>query len=255
MTTTTRLAALAAAWSTIAGATTMTTHQDPRTQQTGTFEREVTRTHALRYLISLPAGYGDSTEPAPLLLFLHGAGERGDDLDKVRAWGPPRKLDAEPEWAATFPAIVVSPQLPEGALWNPDTLLALLDHIEETYSVDPTRVYVTGLSMGGYGTWALADAAPERFAAIAPVCGGYTYANIAARRRLGDLPIWAFHGDADDVIPVSETIDAVNAMRRQGADPERVRMTIYEGVGHDSWRQAYATDELWTWMLAQRRER
>ncbi|MEL7472677.1 MAG: prolyl oligopeptidase family serine peptidase [Planctomycetota bacterium] len=219
------------------------------------FERTVEVTHELRYLVSLPRGYETSADPLPLLLFLHGAGERGDDLDRVKAWGPPRLAEEDQGWRAAFPAIVVSPQCPEGQVWNTDTLLALLDHLEATHRVDPTRIYVTGLSMGGYGTWALADAAPGRFAAIAPVCGGYTYANIAARRRLGDMPVWAFHGDADDIIPVSETTDAIQALREQGADPDRVRMTIYEGVGHDAWRPAYAEDELWTWMLSQRRER
>ena len=225
----------------------------PRAQQADAFEREVTRTHTLRYLISLPGGYEQSDEAVPLLLFLHGAGERGDDLNRVRAWGPPKKIDEEPEWAASFPAIVVSPQCPEGERWQTDTLLALLDEIEENYRVDPDRVYVTGLSMGGYGTWALAAAAPERFAAIAPVCGGYPYLALAAPRQISSLPVWAFHGDEDDVVPVTETTDIIEALRNAGADKDTVRMTIYEGVNHGSWIPAYATDELWTWMLAQRR--
>lgn len=222
-------------------------------QRESSFEAEVTTRYALRYLVSLPPGYEGSTERAPVLLFLHGSGERGDDLEKVKAWGPPRLVEEDAGWRARMPFIVISPQCPEGERWDAGALLALLDHVESTYRVDPDRVYVTGLSMGGYGTWALADAAPERFAAVAPVCGGYPYLGLAAPRRILELPVWAFHGDADDVVPVSETVEVIEALRAAGAPEDRARMTIYEGVGHGSWIPAYADEALWAWMLAQRR--
>ena len=208
-----------------------------------------TYTDTLHYLMWLPDGYDDAkAEPEggwPLVLFLHGAGERGDDLERVKAWGPPRMAAA----GESLPYILVAPQCPQGRWWQTPPLLALLDDITERYKVDPDRVYVTGLSMGGFGTWNLAAADPGRFAAIAPVCGGSS-APMLRLDGLKDLPIWAFHGGDDPVVPPSETLRAVEAVRRLGG---QARLTIYEGVGHDSWRNAYAEDELWTWMLAQRR--
>ncbi|MEO0512644.1 MAG: alpha/beta fold hydrolase [Planctomycetota bacterium] len=230
--------------------------------------------YELKYLLYLPSGYGDAAprdavdqqdpgdqrdkidpedagERYPLVLFLHGSGERGDDLSKVKLWGVPKRLATGKGRWADFPAIVVSPQCPaENERWDTDELLALIDSIEARYRVDPDRVYVTGLSMGGYATWALAERAPERFAAIVPICGGYPYAPIAAPRRLRRLPAWAFHGDADQIVPVTETLDVVVPLKRAGGD---VRWTVFEGVGHVSWPMAYEMDELWEWLFRQRR--
>lgn len=189
------------------------------------------------YLLHVPAGDG----PHPLLLFLHGFGERGSKLEMVKLHGPPKELAAGRE----LPFIVVSPQLPlSRTTWDPDTLLALLDEVSSTSPVDPSRVYVTGLSMGGYGTWALACAAPDRFAAIAPICGGGTY---LAALQLGNVPIWTIHGDADEVVPVSESRIMVEAVRRAGGMP---RFTVVAGGGHDVWTDVYAGDEIYEWLLS-----
>lgn len=214
-----------------------------------TLDREYRERVKLSYLLYEPAGKPPA-EGWPVVLFLHGAGERGDDLELVKKWGPPLLLDkGEGRWA-DFGAIVVSPQCPAGERWRVNQLLALLDEIQQKHRADEDRVYVTGLSMGGFGTWALADHAPERFAAIAPICGGYPYLPYAAGERLTDLPVWAFHGAADDVVPVWLTTMVVDAIKNKGGD---VRSTIYQGVGHISWDRAYASDELWEWMLNQRR--
>lgn len=204
---------------------------------------------SLRYLIHVPEAYGDDDAAEwPLVLFLHGAGERGDDLDRVKAHGPPR-FAAE---GRTLPYIAVAPQCPAGETWNTNTaaLLALLDKVEREYRVDRSRVYVTGLSMGGYGTWSVAAAAPERFAAIAPICGGAAdpFWRVMA---LKDTPVWAFHGSDDRVVALSESVDAVERVRFAGGT---AKLTVYEGVGHDSWTETYDNGEFWAWLLSQRRE-
>jgi predicted peptidase len=159
---------------------------------------------AIDYLLSLPDDYEKkSGEKFPLLLFLHGAGERGHNLDLVKAHGPP-KLIAE---GKSFPFIVASPQCPEDNWWDADELMHLIENLEKNYRVDPDRIYLTGLSMGGYGTWDLATKYPGKFAAIAPICGGGK-AWLAAR-RLKQLPIWVFHGAKDKAVPFAESKEMV----------------------------------------------
>ena len=151
------------------------------------FTGTVSRTVSAQYLISLPEGYGKADQKWPLVLFLHGAGERGADLELVKKHGPPR-LIAE---GKTFPFIMVAPQCPEGQWWSEDVLIALLDKIENDYSVDRSREYLTGLSMGGFGTWRLAMLNPDRFAAIVPICGG---GEDSLACSIKDVHAWIFHG-------------------------------------------------------------
>ena len=213
------------------------------------FEIRQTRTLAANYLLFLPAGYAaNSTRQWPLILFLHGAGERGDNIWDVAKHGPP-KIDTQ---STNFPFIVVSPQCPAGQIWSDDLLLALLDDIEAKYPVDLHRVYLTGLSMGGFGTWSLGLNHPERFAAIAPLCGGgevigpflATGAQAAALRT---LPVWAFHGAKDPVVPVAESEHMVGFLKRLGV--QEVKLTIYPEALHDCWTQTYANPELFDWFL------
>jgi len=202
---------------------------------------------SLRYLVHTPDVYDeDQSTEWPLVLFLHGAGERGNNLERLKVHGPP-KFAAQGE---DLPYIMVAPQCPADQVWNPWALLGLLDQIEREYRVDTSRVYVTGLSMGGYGTWAVGAAAPDRFAAIAPICGGAAmpFWTVSA---LKDTPIWAFHGTEDRVVWPSETLDAVELVRIAGGNP---KVTMYEGVGHDSWTQTYDDEAFWEWLLAQRRD-
>ncbi len=195
------------------------------------------------YLLYLPPGY-DSTDAAwPLVLFLHGSGERGSDLSLVMRHGPPRRILE----GGRFPFILVAPQCPAGEQWSVPQLSALLDHIEAHYRVDPDRIHLTGLSMGGFAVWNLAYAEPRRFASLAPVCGTGLVANAAAVRH---IPVWLFHGEDDDLVPVGPTRRMEKALRELGAD---VRCTIYPGVGHDSWTATYANPGLYQWMLNQRR--
>ena len=196
------------------------------------------------YLLSLPPSYGvDATKRWPLILFLHGAGERGTNLWMVAKHGPP-KIDI-----ATNNFIVVSPQCPNGKIWSNDLLLALLDEIETKYAVDTRRIYLTGLSMGGFGTWSLGLTHPERFAAIAPICGGGELITplLADKAKLTTLPVWAFHGAKDPVVPVEESERMVKLLKKYQV--REVKLTIYPEAQHDSWTQTYANPELFEWFL------
>ena len=217
------------------------------------FDLTISRRIAVQYLLFLPANYGDRQGPRrwPLLLFLHGAGERGKDLTKVTVHGPPKIVQSQP----AFPCIVVSPQCPNRQLWSNEVLLPLLDEIVARYRVDEARVYATGLSMGGYGTWNLALADPKRFAAIAPICGGgdiipILLADAPRLRALKTLAIWAFHGEKDPVVPLRESERMVGVFKSIG---NHARLTVYPGCGHDSWTQTYDDPALYRWLLAQRR--
>lgn len=211
-------------------------------QQAKTFKARITITAKLEYLLSLPADYAGSRKRWPLVLFLHGSGESGTNLDKVKVHGPPKIVEAK----GSFPFILVSPQSP-GRGWNPDVLNALLDKLIKQYRVDKDRVYITGLSMGGYGTWALAAAHPEKFAAIAPICGG---GNPADAAKLAKLPIWVFHGAKDTTVPLRRSEEMVEAIKAAGGNP---RFTVYPEAAHDAWTATYDNPEFYEWLLAQKR--
>ena len=215
------------------------------------YEKSFTQQHALPYLISVPEGYDPQGEPVPLLVFLHGIGERGDDLGKLKRHGPPMLI----EQGKKFPAIVVSPQCPPDAWWGGEqtrAVLGLIDHIEANYHVDPDRIYLTGVSMGGYGTWEIAGIDPERFAAVVPICGGGTR-HIGQRIAEAETSVWAFHGANDRIVPIAETEWVIKWIRRTGADPDQVRFTVYPDEGHNVWTRAYDDPALWAWLFAQRR--
>ena len=214
-------------------------------QHSHTFEETVTKTLSCKYLLFLPEGYGQEEKDWPLMLFLHGAGERGSDLQKVKVHGPPKIVEKQQD----FPFIVVSPQCPEGDWWDEklDVLTNLLDDIVARYEIDTDRIYLTGLSMGGYGTWALASKYPDRFAAIAPICGG---GKRFMAYRLKDTPVWAFHGAKDRVVPLEESEEMVEAINDRGGN---AKLTVYPDAGHDSWTKSYDNQELYDWLLEHRR--
>lgn len=224
---------------------------------------------AYDYQVYVPRNWSADRE-WPVILFLHGLGERGSDGAQQLLRGLPERIRETPD----FPAVVVLPQCRRGAWWGDPEMETLafgaLDSAITEFHGDPARVYLTGLSMGGYGAWAFGYARPERFAAIVPVCGGVVsggsfavpewhplsrspedpYAETA--RAIGSVPVWAFHGAADPRVPVSESRKLTDALEASGGN---VRYTEYPGVGHDSWNQAYWEEELIPWMLAQRNPR
>jgi len=198
----------------------------------------------LDYLFFLPATYG--ADPAikwPLILFLHGAGETGTSLKKLKVHGIPKKVEKQPD----FPFIVVSPQCPYEFCWRYElpTLNALLDEVVAAYAVDTQRVYVTGLSMGGFGAWALASLYPERFAAVVPICGGGNPATVGS---LKEIPVWAFHGALDELVPLEQSQRMVDALQACGGN---VRLTVYPDLAHDSWTRTYDNPALYDWLLQQ----
>lgn len=206
--------------------------------------QSLVRTIEIQYLLYLPPAYDKSEEKWPLLLFLHGAGERGDDLELVKVHGPPKMIAQ----GRDFPFVVVSPQCPKDEWWSMDALHDLLNEIVETYRIDTARIYVTGLSMGGYATWGLACTYPERFAAVVPICGGGDREKAPLMKA---VPTWVFHGAKDEAVPLQQSQEMVDALKAAGGD---VRFTVYPEGGHvEAWQNAYGDPELWEWLAKQRR--
>jgi len=220
-------------------------------------EFKFSKLHAdsLRYLLFTPKGYdASSTKRWPLMLFLHGAGERGNDIWKVAIHGPPKNVAQNPD----FPFILVSPQCPQGETWSTESLLGLLEKVMQEHKVDPERVYLTGLSMGGYGTWDLGLKHPEKFAAIVPICGGGSLLSVLLadgekKTALQSLGIWAFHGGKDPTVPVDESQRLVALLKKGGVKDARI--TVYPEAGHDSWTETYRNPELYEWLLSHSRKR
>lgn len=198
-----------------------------------------------KFWLYLPKRHMTSEEPLPLIIYLHGSSRRGRNLEDVKGNGLPPLLDQNDD----FEFVVASPQALSKyrwqECWQPDDLILLLDHLLATYHIDPNRVYLTGLSMGGYGTWACISRHSERFAAAVPICGG---GDPALAQSIGDLPVHAFHGDADYVVPAQRSIEMVEAVNEAGGN---AKLTLYPDVGHDSYTRTYANPELYRWLLQQ----
>lgn len=214
-------------------------HADQTSQR---FEMPVEEKVTLDFLLSLPEGYeAEEKQTWPLIVFLHGAGERGDNLDLVKVHGPPKRVEA----GEKFPFIIASPQCPNGDWWSDQPVLELIDHLEKSYRVDKSRIYLTGLSMGGYGTWHFATKAPHRFAAVAPVCGG----GIPFRmRNIPHLPVWAFHGAKDSVVPLDESNRLIEILKKK--PNSLAKLTVYPEANHDSWTETYDNPKLYEWFLS-----
>jgi predicted peptidase len=238
------------------------------------FESKLTKKVHLGYLLYLPTEY-QPTSPKrwPLIFFLHGAGERGTNLSLVTMHGPPKLVKAtfQPPKNESDAArqrreaamkvlkeqfIIVSPQCPANQRWENDALLALLDKVTSKHKVDTNRIYLTGLSMGGYGSWSLGTRYPERFAAITPICGGGERIDILLASRtkaaaLKTLGVWAFHGANDSTVPLNESERMIEALKKAGATD--VQLTVYPEAQHDSWTEAYNNPELYEWFLKHER--
>ncbi len=195
------------------------------------------------YLKYLPKGY-DENKKYPLVIFLHGAGERGQDLENVAKHGYMKYVKSE---SKEYPFIFIAPQCPENKYWGcyAESLIAFLDYIEQSLPVDKDRIYLTGLSMGGTGTWMLAMADPDRFAAIVPVCGSGVCWNGGS---IAKIPVYAYHGDCDDIVPIYESVTMIRAINKTGGN---AKLKICYGVGHNAWDFAYTDEKLLEWLLKQ----
>lgn len=206
---------------------------------------------SLKYLMYSPVEAADSKKrdsktPAawPLVLFLHGGGEGGNDLEKVKQHGLPKLI----EGGKSFPFFVVSPQNPsETQFWDDQQLIRLVDEIVQSHPIDESRIYLTGLSRGAFGAWRLAVQNPDRFAAVVPISGGGPLPYV---QRLKHVPIWAFHGQQDTVIPCRESQRLVDELNRVGGN---VKLTLYPKAGHDAWTETYENPQLYEWLLQQKK--
>ena len=197
------------------------------------------------YVTYLPSDF-DRDKKYPLVFFLHGAGERGNNLDLAMRHGYMKHVREE---GKEYPFIFVAPQCPNEKYWGcyTESLLSFLDDICNTFPIDMNRIYLTGLSMGGTGAWMLAMAAPEKFAALVPVCGSgiYWYGEV-----LTNLPIYIYHGDCDEIVPISNSIEMLTSINKRGGN---AKIKILHGVKHNAWDMAYSDDHLLEWLLNQKR--
>jgi predicted peptidase len=217
----------------------------------------------LHYRLLMPKDY-DPNKAYPLVLFFHGAGERGSD-NKIQLVHGMNEIAAD-EIMEKYPAFVVAPQCPEGKQWvdvpwtaDSHTMpkdpaeplrqsLELVAALQKVLSIDKSRIYVTGLSMGGFGAWDAIQRRPELFAAAVPVCGG---GDAVLAEKIKDIPVWAFHGADDDTVKPLRSRDMIAALKKAGGSP---RYTEYEKVGHNSWEKAYADPKMYEWLFAQKKK-
>jgi len=198
-----------------------------------------------KYVLFVPHSY-KADKAYPIILSLHGSGESGNDGKKQAGQGLGNAIKKREK---DFPCIVVFPQS-QKRTWKADSddskrALQILEVVQKEFKTDPKRVYLTGLSMGGYGTWSLATKYPDKWAAMVPICGG---GDPAEADKIKNIPCWCFHGDSDTAVKVDRSRDMMAALKKAGGDP---KYTEYPAVGHNSWDKAYATPELWEWLLKQ----
>lgn len=201
------------------------------------------RVPSFNYFVNVPEC--NEGEKLPLVIFLHGAGERGCDPEKLFVHGPCKYIRA----GRKIPAVVVAPQCPDGFVWNQLTveLKELIDFVCCEYSIDMERVSITGISMGGYGTWEMGMSYPGFFSALGPVCGGGISWRVSV---IGKTPVWAIHGDADTVVPPVNSIELCQRLKSAGGE---VELTLLHGVGHNSWEFAYERTTLIDWLISKKR--
>ncbi len=225
-------------------------HNNPDTAKAEVSFTEIRDTFTYRndkilYMLILPAAYAQTDAKWPMILFMHGGSGIGQNLDLVKIYGP----TVYAERKAEFPFVVLAPQCAEGQNWNnTENIAALLDYVLTKYNIDEDCVYLTGMSLGGYGAWNMAAAYPEYFAAVSPIASYWSYPERWAK-NLVNMPIWTLHGDKDEKAPLENDVKVVEALRALGASP---RFTILEGRGHDI-TDLYMNDEIYNWFLIHKR--
>lgn len=206
----------------------------------GTIKTEIVQKKQLEYLLHKPE---NTNEKKPLIIFLHGSGEKGADLEKVKAHGPFKYLKNN-----KIDAFVLAPQCPDNEYWNEETLYRLILKIQKENNIDSNRIYLTGLSMGAWGAWNLAFAHPEMFAAFVPIAGFVDRVPMIENCKIKDIPIRMFHGLLDDVVNVDYSISMYKKLKNCNKD---IELTIFDDANHDSWSRVYDSKEIYDWMLQQ----
>ena len=206
----------------------------------GSFSKEVKVKLELQYIIQLPTNQKDKF---PMIVFLHGSGERGTDLELVKNHSPFTYQNL-----IQSPVAILAPQCPENRWWDTNALYQLILDISSKYNVDKSRIYLTGLSMGGWGTWKLAEEHPELFAAIAPVCGPVDRTMMYEVEKLKNIPVQIYHGALDDVVPPIQSIEMYQDLKKINSNSN---LTIFPNDNHNSWDSTYSNKEFYKWLLAQ----
>lgn len=208
----------------------------------GSFTTAITVKKKLDYLLYKPEA---NKAPKPLIVFLHGAGERGNDLEKVKVHGPLKYLKTH-----ELDSYVVAPQCPENEYWEEEVVYQLIQKIIKENNIDTGRIYLTGLSMGGWGAWNLAFAHPDMFAALVPVAGFVDRVPMIENCKIKDIPTRIFHGLLDDVVDVSYSVTIYKRLQKCSKD---ISLTIFDDADHDSWTRVYDNPEIYEWMLHQKK--
>lgn len=206
----------------------------------GKMETKIVEKYELGYALHIPA---NTKEKKPLIIFLHGSGEKGTDIEKVKVHGPFKYLKSH-----ELDAYILAPQCPENEYWNEEVLYRLILKIQKENNIDPSRIYLTGLSMGGWGAWNLAFAHPETFAALVPIAGFVDRVPMIEDCKIKNIPTRIFHGLLDDVVSVDYAITIYKKLKTCNAN---VQLTIFDDAGHDSWSKVYDNQEIYDWMFKQ----
>lgn len=206
----------------------------------GSFSTEITTAYSYGYILNKPK---DLKVKKPLLIFLHGSGEKGTDLEKVKVHGPLKYIQT-----TTLDAYILAPQCPENTYWDSESLYQLIQKISKENAIDTNRIYLTGLSMGGWGAWNLAMAHPELFAALVPICGFVDRVPMIENCKIAEIPTRIFHGLLDDVVDVDYSIQIYKRLQPCSKD---IELTIFDDANHDSWSRVYSDPKIYEWLFNQ----
>lgn len=208
----------------------------------GKYEGKVTVEQSLSYVLDYPK---DAKKAVPLVVFLHGSGERGNDLEKVKLNGIFKYKSLIKE-----PVALLAPQCPENQWWDTQAVFNLIKNIQKKYKIDESRIYLTGLSMGGWGVWKLANEHPNLFAAIAPVCGASDRWMRATTHRYKELPIKIFHGGNDDIVSPMNSIEMYQQIKKIN---KNVELVIFPDDNHNAWDSTYSDSKFYEWLLSNKK--
>jgi len=220
----------------------LTNISDAQVETTGSFLKNVQKNYAYNYILSKPI---DQNNAKPLLIFLHGSGEKGNDLEKVKVHGPLKYMKNN-----TLDAYVLVPQCPENQYWESDALYFLIKKIIQEEKIDTNRIYLTGLSMGAWGAWNLAYAHPELFAALVPIAGFVDRIPLIEGCKIANIPIRMYHGLLDNVVDVQYSVNIYKKLKDCNKD---IQLQIFDDAFHDSWTRVYDNPEIYKWLMSKRK--